>query len=623
METEKHILCGGVKASGVSAAAPKLALNLWETHGGKNISLRIEDLNEKLWRDIPPQFQDLLELAAYVYCCDQTTIRGQHEVNSFGGQWKRRFHLHVPVRVPELWNSAAAKGLLVKTLDFLSDDFYDFSFYGAKDAPQVQQFFDFDKGAGPGGQIEEVMMFSGGLDSLAGAIEEICTNKHRVLLVNHRSTPKFSVKHRELQRLLAEKAGANIPSHMHVRISKDSALGKEYTQRARSFLYAALGATVAMMIRVKRMRFYENGIVSLNLPVCAQVVGGRATRTTHPMVLDGFQKLFTMLANEQFVVENPFVWTTKGDVVKKIVQEECGPMIPYSRSCAHTWETNNTHTHCGVCSQCIDRRFGMVAAEAEQFDPVGQYKIDIFTQARPKDEDKIMGAAYLERANQVGKLKDATQLVERYPEVLRVLRYPAAPGPARSRAAGPSRRTSRRGSSSRPWCRGRTHPRRRSRTRRPSRCGPTPCRQAREWSSPRCGRASVPASPNFSGPPRKSGMAKSGLAGTLALPAADHSTLNSQPSTTFSQRSHAGGRAGGNPRPDGAGGGAEGHGAGVGGQALQPQGHCLGGRGPVRVRPGVAGVAAAQGDHRQRDHQRRPDARRCGPHGPAQHDSRQ
>ena len=423
METEKHILCGGVKTSGVSAAAPKLALNLWETHGGKNISLRIEDLNEKLWRDIPPQFQDLLELAAYVYCCDQTTIRGQHEVNSFGGQWKRRFHLHVPVRVPELWNSAAARGLLVKTLDFLSDDFYDFSFYPAKDAPQVQQFFDFDKGAGPGGQIEEVMMFSGGLDSLAGAIEEICTNKHRVLLVNHRSTPKFSVKHRELQRLLAEKAGANIPSHMHVRISKDSALGKEYTQRARSFLYAALGATVAMMIRVKRVRFYENGIVSLNLPVCAQVVGGRATRTTHPMVLDGFQKLFTMVANEPFVVENPFVWTTKGDVVKKIDQAECGPMIPYSRSCAHTWETNNTHTHCGVCSQCIDRRFGMIAAKAERFDPVGQYKIDIFTQSRPKDEDKIMGAAYLERANQVGKLKDATQLVERYPEVLRVLRY--------------------------------------------------------------------------------------------------------------------------------------------------------------------------------------------------------
>lgn len=306
METEKHILCGGAKGSGLATATPTLALNLWDTHGGKNITLRIEDLNEKLWRDIPPAFQDLLEMAAYVYCCDQTEIRGQHEVESFGGHWKRRFHFHVPVRVPDLWNSAPVKKLLTETLEFLSDDFYAFSVYPAKNAPQVQRLFDFDKGAGPSGQIEQVMMFSGGLDSLAGAIEEICTHKQRVLLVNHRSTPKFSLKQQELQKLLAQKAGGIIPSHMHVRISKDSALGKEYTQRARSFLFAALGATVAMMVGVKRLRFYENGIVSLNLPVCAQVVGGRATRTTHPKVLDGLQRLISAVAGEPFVVENPF-----------------------------------------------------------------------------------------------------------------------------------------------------------------------------------------------------------------------------------------------------------------------------------------------------------------------------
>ena len=47
------------------------------------------------------------------------------------------------------------------------------------------------------------------------------------------------------------------------------------------------------------------------------------------------------------------------------------------------------------------------------------------------------------------------------------------------------------------------------------------------------------------------------------------------------------------------------------------------GRRPVRVRPGVAGVAAAQGGHRQRDDQRGADARRRGPHGPAQPGGRQ
>src|ERR1035438_9279053 len=51
-------------------------------------------------------------------------------------------------------------------------------------------------------------------------------------------------------------------------------------------------------------------------------------------------------------------------------------------------ETTNEHTHCGVCSQCIDRRFGIIAAQAEEFDPVTQYRLGIFTQSPPKNEDR-------------------------------------------------------------------------------------------------------------------------------------------------------------------------------------------------------------------------------------------
>jgi hypothetical protein len=164
-------------------------------------------------------------------------------------------------------------------------------------------------------------------------------------------------------------------------------------------------------------------VVSLNLPVCAQVVGGRATRTTHPRVLAGFQNLLSLLAGEMFTVENPFLWKTKGEVVKIIVAAECGPLILPSRSCAHTWETTNERTHCGVCSQCIDRRFGIIAAQAEEFDPVTQYRLDVFTESLPKDEDKIMGAAYLEKVIQCENLKDVPQFISDNPEVMRVLRY--------------------------------------------------------------------------------------------------------------------------------------------------------------------------------------------------------
>jgi hypothetical protein len=31
-----------------------------------------------------------------------------------------------------------------------------------------------------------------------------------------------------------------------------------------------------------RFSFYENGVVSINPPLAGDIVGGRATRTTHP-----------------------------------------------------------------------------------------------------------------------------------------------------------------------------------------------------------------------------------------------------------------------------------------------------------------------------------------------------
>jgi hypothetical protein len=59
-----------------------------------------------------------------------------------------------------------------------------------------------------------------------------------------------------------------------------------------SFLYAALACVVARLFGKTRIRFFENGVVSINLPISEQVVGARATRTTHPVVLERFRRFF-------------------------------------------------------------------------------------------------------------------------------------------------------------------------------------------------------------------------------------------------------------------------------------------------------------------------------------------
>ena len=396
--------------------------------GQGNITLRIEDVHRKMFRSVPPLFHDLLELATYVYSADQVIRRGADDVDSFGDGWRRDLHFVVPVRNPDFWNGAQVQEVLCSTLGFLSDDQYRFDFVKLDQDHQFQDYLEFNDTQQIYGMPEQVVMFSGGLDSLAGAIDEVVNQKRRVLLVTHKSTSKLNKRHRTLEEMLAEKAGDNVPHRITVRVHKTKELNHEYTQRSRSFLYVSIGATIAGMLGLRSVRFYENGVISLNLPVCAQVVGGRATRTTHPRVMKGFQDIISMVAGEPFTVENPYIWKTKADVVKVITDAGCHDLIAHSMTCTHTWEMTNQHTHCGGCSQCIDRRFAVLAAKADQYDPVDHYKFDVFTQSRDtqdqkKNVDKIMAAAYLERANQVKGLTDVAQFVSSYPDVGRVFKF--------------------------------------------------------------------------------------------------------------------------------------------------------------------------------------------------------
>lgn len=429
MQNKRYVLCGNASAKGISEdPTHDLRLRLSGKEGKGNITLRIEDVHRKMFQPVPVLFNDLLEIATYVYSADQVIRRGADDVDTFGDGWRRDLHFVVPVRDPDFWNSSQVREVLCSTLGFLSDDQYQFDFVKLDQDHPFQDYLGFDDTQQMYRKPEQVVMFSGGLDSLAGAIDEVVNQKRRVLLVTHKATSKLNKRYKTLEQLLAEKADGNAPPRISVRVHKTKELNHEYTQRSRSFLYVSIGATIAKMLGLNSVRFYENGVISLNLPVCAQVVGGRATRTTHPRVMKGFQDIISLVAGEPFTVENPYIWKTKADVVKVITDAGCQDLIKHSMTCTHTWEMTNQHTHCGGCSQCIDRRFAVLAANADQHDPAEQYKFDVFTQSRnaedkKKNVEKIMAAAYLERANQVKNLTDVTQFVSSYPDVGRVFKF--------------------------------------------------------------------------------------------------------------------------------------------------------------------------------------------------------
>ncbi|WP_020473429.1 hypothetical protein [Zavarzinella formosa] len=434
MANEHLILCGHLCDLALPTGAPE-AVRLRIRGPGRNVYLRIEDLQRSMYKDVPDSLLDLIDIAAYVYCADQViprfrTLASEDKKNAeIGSEWRRTLRFRIPVRQPARWRRRELLNELIATLTFLSDDTYESEFEQATDAQNLRGQIDFGTTAFDG-IIEEVVMFSGGLDSLAGAIRESVIDRRRVLLVNHRSSPKLSNRHRRLLFLLDQKAGIHRPMHLPVRVNKAKDLTHDYTQRSRSFLFATLGMTIATMIGLRRLRFYENGVVSLNLPLSPQVVGGRATRTTHPRTLAGFARLFSLLADAPFAVENPFLWKTKSDVARLIADAGCGEMIGWSTSCTHIWQISKDETHCGLCSQCVDRRFAVLSAGQRDHDPADKYGADLIMGDRADGDSKLLLAAYLESADRIDRMS-ALEFCSRYGEIARVVRHlPESPDEA-------------------------------------------------------------------------------------------------------------------------------------------------------------------------------------------------
>ena len=427
MMRERAVLCGDVPGDNLPFAdASPLRLSLFPEQSA-NVNLNLNDIAKFMIRDVPDPFADLIEIATYVYCADQATRRTD-DSNSFGEGWRRSFFLRIPVRCPDIWNSPGVRDQLCDTLGFLSDDVFQFDFVPLKVRPRFQRYLNFnDDGALPTKlKFESVAMFSGGLDSFAGAIQEMLLEERGVVFVTHVSTSKRLPKAKALVKELKRRVPGVPVWHIPATINKDKRLSVEYTQRTRSFLYVALGATVAKMLGLSLIRFYENGVISFNLPISGQVVGARASRTTHPRVLHGFGQLLSTAMEEPFTVENPFLWHTKADVVRVLTGNGMADLVEHTTSCAHTWEITSFHTHCGACSQCIDRRLAVIGAGAAANDRPEAYKVNLFTDPRPEGEQRTLVTAYVETAQRMSR-SSFSDFVARYPQVVKAVPYLGLP----------------------------------------------------------------------------------------------------------------------------------------------------------------------------------------------------
>ena len=248
----------------------------------------------QLWRDPSPRLADLLRLAAFVYGADTRISRGSTK-DVFASDWSRSFRMILPVSDLSFWKQREVKEALGETLNFLTGDEFTFDFVQCPPSGPVQGMLQFKDPICPLPAVDVVVLFSGGVDSLAAVLHALKENR-MPLLVSHRPGPVIDHRQKNLVKNLRNLFNSWVFPHVSMWVNRQT--GKrtvEFTQRSRSFLFTSLGVATAAILGIDDIWLCDNGVVSINLPQSAENVGTFLSRSTHPRYLGLVQNLMRLI----------------------------------------------------------------------------------------------------------------------------------------------------------------------------------------------------------------------------------------------------------------------------------------------------------------------------------------
>jgi 7-cyano-7-deazaguanine synthase in queuosine biosynthesis len=298
--------------------------------------------------------EDFLILAIAVFTADTRFWRGEGDDG-----WTRQISLSVPVADADAWNKSASR--FEAALRFLTGDLWTLIFRKSS----VGRIFCDSVVAPTAHEKAKVALFSGGLDSLIGALDAI-REDGPLYLVGHFADGSTSVPQTTAFKHVEAIAAAYItPLLVQVRIAPPGKLfghKNDNRQRSRSFLFIALGTLVANSLGISELRLPENGLISLNVPLNELRLGSNSTRTTHPHFLALLQEALASVGTN-LTLHNPYQFKTKGEMLAECCsQDGLLEAAAQTMSCSHPTSTRwSKHgapalEHCGRCTPCLIRR---------------------------------------------------------------------------------------------------------------------------------------------------------------------------------------------------------------------------------------------------------------------------
>lgn len=297
------------------------------------------------WENQPSQLAwDFLSIALAVTAAD-TFVRRDLSAD----RWTREINLEVALYDPQPWVDVADR--IAVALRFLSGDYWTLTLVrGGMAVPRARRRV----------TIEDcVCLFSGGMDSLIGAID-ILSEGRLPVLVSHTSRGEKAT-----QEYLANRIITSPLRHFSENNYPQWEGLNDVSKRTRSLIFISYGVLVASgllpLARNNETTLFipENGLISLNPPLTPRRIGSLSTRTTHPHIISLIQYILDRVGLP-VKMENPYSFYTKGEMLGKCQNPELlRSIIDSTISCG---KSGRISQQCGRCVPCIIRRAAYHAA---------------------------------------------------------------------------------------------------------------------------------------------------------------------------------------------------------------------------------------------------------------------
>ena len=310
--------------------------------GSVGLAMKRELQRSKL--QAAPRAWDFLAIALSVVTADFATLRSESPDG-----WTREIDLTIAVSDAEFWSSQATA--LTDALAFLTTDRWSLTFVPGGTLPESPRR--------PIRPLQDcVLLLSGGLDSLVGAIDRVSSGQNPFAISQ---TVRGDAKK---QVAFASIIGGGL-RHLQMNHNALSPGKAEDSQRGRSLIFLAYGAlaatTTQRYLDGDSVTLYacENGFIALNPPLTGGRLGSLSTRTAHPNYLGRIQHVLDA-AGLRVKIENPYAEMTKGEMLLN-----CSDQALLVAQAAHATSCGRFlrfgYKHCGRCVPCQVRRAAFTA----------------------------------------------------------------------------------------------------------------------------------------------------------------------------------------------------------------------------------------------------------------------